>query len=76
MGAVRVLRVAFPLVLGPAPAPGRARRGGLPITFALTGAKADERQVLLGIFEADPHLTATRPGQILIAEKNYYGAKL
>ena len=48
--------------------------GGLPITFALTGAKADERQVLLGIFEADPHLTATRPGQILIADKNYYGA--
>jgi hypothetical protein len=24
--------------------------GGLPLGFALTGAKADERQVLLGIF--------------------------
>jgi hypothetical protein len=24
--------------------------GGLPVGFALTGAKADERQVLLGIF--------------------------
>ena len=46
---------------------------GLPIGFALTGAKADERQVLLGIFEADPGLVATRPGQVLIGDKNYYG---
>ena len=46
---------------------------GLPIGFALTGAKADERQVLLGIFEADPSLTAGRPGQTLIGDKNYYG---
>jgi hypothetical protein len=48
--------------------------GGLPIGFALTGAKADERQVLLGIFEADPGLIAGRPGQTLIGDKNYYGA--
>ena len=46
---------------------------GLPIGFALTGAKADERQVLLGIFDADPSLIAGRPGQILIGDKNYYG---
>ncbi len=46
---------------------------GLPIGFALTGAKADERQVLLGLLHQDPHLTASRPGQILIADKNYYG---
>jgi hypothetical protein len=46
---------------------------GLPIGFALTGAKADERQVLLGIFEADPSLIAGRPGQTLIGDKNYYG---
>ena len=46
---------------------------GLPIGFALTGAKADERQVLLGIFDADPSLVASRPGQILIGDKNYYG---
>jgi hypothetical protein len=31
---------------------------GLPVGFALTGAKADERQVLLGILGADP---ARRP---------------
>ena len=41
--------------------------------FALTGAKADERQVLLGIFDGDPSLIAGRPGQILIGDKNYYG---
>jgi hypothetical protein len=47
---------------------------GLPVGFALTGAKADERQTLIGIFEADPDLTApTRAGQIVIGDKNYYG---
>jgi hypothetical protein len=51
-----------------------ATLGGLPIGFALTGAKADERQTLLSILAADPALVATRPGQMLIADKNYYGA--
>ena len=51
-----------------------ATLGGLPIGFALTGAKADERQTLLGILDADPELTAQRPGQTLICDKNYYGA--
>jgi hypothetical protein len=46
---------------------------GLPVGFALTGAKADERQALLGIFHADPSLLADRPGQVLIGDKNYYG---
>jgi Transposase DDE domain len=50
-----------------------ATLGGLPIGFALTGAKADERQVLLSLLAADPALVATRPGQMLIADKNYYG---
>ena len=48
---------------------------GLPIGFALAGAKADERQVLLGILAADPTLVAARPGQTLIADKHYYGAE-
>ena len=48
---------------------------GLPIAFALTGAKADERQVLLDLFHDDPHLAASRPGQILIGDKNYFGAE-
>jgi Transposase DDE domain len=46
---------------------------GLPVAFALTGAKADEREVLLGILHADPSLLANRDGQTLIADKNYYG---
>jgi hypothetical protein len=47
---------------------------GLPIGFALAGAKADERQTLLGIFDADPELPAWRVGQVVIADKNYFGA--
>ena len=47
---------------------------GLPVGFALTGAKADERLTLLGILDTDPELTAAgRAGQIVIADKNYYG---
>jgi hypothetical protein len=44
---------------------------GLPVGFALAGAKADERQVMLGIL-ADDSL-AGRPGQVIIGDKNYYG---
>lgn len=47
---------------------------GLPIAFALTGAKADERETLLGMFEVEPQLAASRPGQTLIGDKNYFGA--
>ena len=46
---------------------------GLPVGFALTGAKVDERQVLLDLLHDAPELAAARPGQILIADKNYYG---
>ncbi len=46
---------------------------GLPIAFALTGAKADERDVLLAMFTAGPDLLATRPGQTLTGDKNYFG---
>ncbi|WP_433208554.1 IS982 family transposase [Nocardia sp. CA-107356] len=47
--------------------------GGLPIGFALVGAKADERQTLLDILAVDPSMVADRPGQMLIGDKNYYG---
>jgi hypothetical protein len=46
---------------------------GLPADFALTGAKADELQILLSLLAADPALAAMLPGQILIGDKNYYG---
>jgi hypothetical protein len=45
---------------------------GLPVSFALTGATADERKTLLSILD-DPALTARRAGQVIIADKNYYG---
>jgi hypothetical protein len=48
---------------------------GLPIGFALTGAKADERTVLLDILHTDPTLRTPRPGQIIIADKNYFGTE-
>ena len=48
---------------------------GLPVGFALTGAKADERDVLLELLAADPQLTAERPGQIVLADKAYYGTQ-
>jgi Transposase DDE domain len=46
---------------------------GLPIAFALTGAKADERQVLLDLLAAEPELVAARPEQVLLADKHYFG---
>jgi hypothetical protein len=46
---------------------------GLPIAFALTGAKADGRATLLEMFEEDPGLVTDRSEQTLIADKNYYG---
>ncbi len=45
---------------------------GLPVGFALAGAKADERQVLPAILQ-DTELAARLPGQTLIGDKNYYG---
>ena len=44
---------------------------GLPIGFALTGAKADEREVLVGILDQTPH--PLPPGGMIIADKNYFG---
>ena len=48
---------------------------GLPVAVALTGAKADERQVLLDLLATEPQLVAARPGQLLVADKNYYGGE-
>lgn len=46
---------------------------GLPVTFALTGAKADERTILLDLLQTAPARVAARHGQVLIADKAYYG---
>lgn len=47
--------------------------GGLPILFALTGAKADERETLRDMFDTAPDVMATHPEQTIIGDKNYYG---
>lgn len=47
---------------------------GLPLGWALTGAKADEREVLEQILATTPVLAAAREHrQITIGDKNYYG---
>jgi Transposase DDE domain len=48
---------------------------GLPITFALTNPKTDEREVARDMLEAEPDLLARRPGQTLIADKGYASAE-
>lgn len=45
---------------------------GLPIAWALTGAKADEREVLTALL-ATTDLQHRAAIQLLIADKNYYG---
>jgi Transposase DDE domain len=48
---------------------------GLPITFALTNPKTDEREVARDMLETEPELLARRPGQTLIADKGYASAE-
>ncbi|GGJ63140.1 hypothetical protein GCM10010121_087300 [Streptomyces brasiliensis] len=48
---------------------------GLPVAYALTGARTDERETLLDMFAAEPRLTDERPAQTLIGDKNYFGRK-
>lgn len=45
---------------------------GLPIGFALTGAKADEREVLHQLL-TDPSIATLTAGQVVIGDKNYFG---
>ena len=47
--------------------------GGLPVLFALTGAKADERETLRDMLDTAPGVEASHPGQTIIGDKNYYG---
>jgi hypothetical protein len=46
---------------------------GLPVMFAIAGAKADERETLPAMPEIDAALVSARPGQTLIGDKNYFG---
>lgn len=44
---------------------------GLPVTFALTNPKLDEREVARDLLESEPELLATRARQTLMADKGY-----
>ena len=44
---------------------------GLPISFALTNPKVDEREVARDLFEIEPGLLAGRRGQTILADKGY-----
>ena len=46
---------------------------GLPVLFAIAGAKAGERQTLLGMLEAGRDVAAAHPGQTRTGDKNYFG---
>jgi hypothetical protein len=69
MGRVRLLRVALwglrlHLI---------CTLGGLPILFALTGAKADERETLRDMLDTAPEVASRRAGQTITGDKNYLG---
>src|SRR5215213_9029560 len=72
LGPVRLLRQPLALVLGAAAAPGLhpARPAG---RLRAGRRQGRERQVLLGMLAADSTLLASRAGQTLITDKNYYG---
>jgi Transposase DDE domain len=48
-----------------------ATPAGLPIAFALSHPKIDQREVTLDLFDSDPALLTGRDGQTLIADKGY-----
>ena len=48
---------------------------GLPVTFALTNPKVDEREVLRDLLEIEPDLLERRPGQTVMADKGYASAE-
>jgi hypothetical protein len=44
---------------------------GLPIAFALTNPKVDERDVLVDLVSLQPHMFQHRDGLILVVDKGY-----
>jgi hypothetical protein len=48
---------------------------GLPVAFALTNPKVNEREVVRDLLEIEPALLEGRPGQIILADKGYASAE-
>lgn len=53
-----------------------ATPAGLPIAYALTNPKHDERGVARDLLESDPSLLGERDGQTIIADKGYRSTEL
>lgn len=53
-----------------------ATPAGLPVAYALTNPKDDERVVARDLLETDPDLLGQRVGQTIIADKGYRSAEL
>ncbi|WP_405556407.1 transposase [Streptomyces canus] len=67
------LRAAFSLLTSMIRIMAVCTLGGLPVLFALTGAKADERETLRDMLDTAPDVLAVHPGQTIIGDKNYFG---
>lgn len=52
-----------------------ATPAGLPVAFALTNPKLNERDIALDLLESDPDLMAGRARQTMIADKGYTSAE-
>jgi hypothetical protein len=48
---------------------------GLPVAFALTNPKVNEREVVRDLLEIEPALLEGRPGQIILADQGYASAE-
>ena len=75
VGRLRLLLLTLTILLGPAAASDlhTIRAAG---RVGLATPKTDERQVLIAVLEDDPDLIASRPGQLIIADKGYVSAEL
>jgi hypothetical protein len=43
----------------------------MPVAWALANPKIDEREVLAAMLEVEPHLSAERPGLLLITDRGF-----
>lgn len=66
LGPVRLLRVALAVLLGAVCPHLVCALGGLPFLFALTGAKADERETLRDLLDTAADVVASHPRQTRI----------
>src|ERR1017187_3470036 len=72
VGGLRLLRLAFALVLGAAAVPD-LHPGRDAILWALADPKIGEREILAAMLDVEPQLATARPGLALITDKGFAG---